>query len=250
MSSWLDSHCHINGKEYDEDLNEVLDRMIENDVRKCMIISIYPEEYEKSLDIKKEGIDFKRALGVYPEDAQIDEERFKDYTKHFNAVDAIGEIGLDYHWNKEFKDKQKEYFIKQIKMAKELNKPIIVHARDAIQDTYDILKKFQTKGVLHCYSGSAEMAKEFVKLGYYISIAGTVTFKNAKEPLEVAKAIPLDHLLIETDAPYLTPVPHRGQRNEPSYVVHTGKFIADNLGIDYETFKRQINENYDCLLNK
>lgn len=250
MSSWLDSHCHINGKEYDEDLNEVLDRMVENDVRKCMIISIYPEEYEKSLSIKKEGINFKRAVGVYPEDALIDENRFKDYTKYFKDADAIGEIGLDYHYDKSFKDKQKEYFIKQIEMAKELNKPIIVHARDAIQDTYDILKEHHTSGVLHCYSGSTEMAKEFVKLGYYISIAGTVTFKNAKEPLEVAKAIPLDHLLIETDAPYLTPVPNRGKRNEPANVVHTGKFIADNLGIDYETFKNQININYDTLFGK
>lgn len=138
MSSWLDSHCHINGKEYDKDLNEVLDRMIESDVKKCMIISIYPEEYEKSLNIKKEGISFKRALGVYPEDALIDEERFKDYSKYFEDVDAIGEIGLDYHWSKDYKDKQKEYFIRQLEMAKELNKPVVVHARDALQDTYDI----------------------------------------------------------------------------------------------------------------
>ena len=250
MSSWLDSHCHINSKEFSDDIDDVLDRMAENDVLKCMIISIYPEEYEVSLKIKDSRIKFKRAIGVYPEDVEIDDKRFEEYKKYFKDADAIGEIGLDYHWRKDNKELQKEYFIRQIEMARELNKPIIVHARDAVQDAYDIMKEHRVKGVMHCYSGSAEMAKEFVKLGYYISISGTVTFKNAKEPSEVIKAIPLDHLLIETDSPYLTPVPYRGKRNEPSYVVNTGKFIADKLGVDYGTFKDQINANYDELFGK
>ena len=134
-----------------------------------------------------------------------------------------------------------------MKIANSLNKPVIIHSREAMKDTYDILKEYRNRGVLHCYSGSKEMAREFVKLGYYISFAGVITFKNAKEPLEVAKNIPLDHMLIETDSPYLTPVPKRGKRNEPANVVYTGRFICENLGIDENEFKDIINSNYDRL---
>ena len=131
-----------------------------------------------------------------------------------------------------------------------MNKPIIVHAREAIQDTYDILKEHRCKGVLHCYSGSAEMAKEFVKLGYYISFAGPITFKNAKEPLEVVKSIPLDRILIETDSPYMAPVPMRGKRNDPSNVVYIGKLIAKELNIEESELQEIVNRNYDALFGK
>ena len=164
-----------------------------------------------------------------------------------DSCEAIGEIGLDYHWNKENKERQKEIFSRQLILAQKLHKPVIVHSRDAIQDTYDLMKEYRNEGVMHCYSDSAEMAKEFVKLGYYISISGTVTWKNAREPLEVIRNVPLDRLLIETDCPYLTPVPKRGTRNEPSYVVYTGKKICEELGIDEEEFKKQLNENYHRL---
>ena len=122
-----------------------------------------------------------------------------------------------------------------------------MHAREAIQDVYDILKKHKVKGTMHCYSGSAEMAKEFVKLGYFISISGTITWKNAKEALEVIRVVPLDKLLIETDCPYLTPAPFRGKRNEPANVIYTGKKICEELSLDEETFKKQLNENYHVL---
>ncbi|MDO4499803.1 MAG: TatD family hydrolase [Erysipelotrichaceae bacterium] len=247
--NYLDSHCHINGEEFNEDLDEVLNRMLENKVTKAMVICVSLEDYERTLKIEKEGIKFKKAIGVYPEYTNTSEEDFKKYVEYMKTCDAVGEIGLDYHWSPETKEAQKELFIRQIKIAKELNKPIIVHARDALQDTYDILKEYRHKGVLHCYSGSAEMAKEFVKLGYYISIAGPVTWKNAKVPLEVIKAIPLDHLLIETDCPYLTPAPNRGKRNEPSYVVHTAKKIMEELDVSEEEFLKTINENYDRLFN-
>lgn len=248
--NWLDSHCHINDVAFCDDIQGVLNRMIERDVKKAMIVSLTLEEYQKAKNIKHPDILFKRSLGVYPEDVtKIDDRLFNQYIEEFKKeeCDAIGEIGLDYHWTKEFKEKQLEMFEKQLIIAKELNKPVIVHSRDAIQDTFDLMKKIRVKGVMHCYSNSAEMAKEFVKLGYYISISGTVTFKNAKEPLEVIKSIPLDRLLIETDCPYLTPVPNRGKRNEPSYVVDTGKFICNQLQMDEEEFKRQINKNYDQL---
>lgn len=245
--NYLDSHCHINGVEFIDDIDEVLDRMLQNRVTKAMLVAVSLEDYKRTLAIKKEGIEFKKAIGVYPEYTDMDEDTFNTYMNLVKECDALGEIGLDYYWYKDTKDKQKELFSRQIEIAKDLNKPIIVHARDAIQDSYDILKKYKPRGVLHCYSGSAEMAKEFVKLGFYISISGTITFKNAKEPLEVIKAVPLDKLLIETDSPYLTPVPNRGKRNEPSNVLYTAKRIMDELNIDEETFLKQINENYDNL---
>ena len=250
--NWLDSHCHINDSAFRQDLDEVLDRMVKNDVSKAMLISSYIDDYNYGKTIKHENIVFKRSLGIYPADVDdIDEDKFNEYAKLYEQedIDAIGEIGLDYHWNKENKDKQIEIFERQVILAKKLNKPIIVHTRQAIQDTYQILKKHQVKGVLHCYSDSAQMARNFVKLGYYISISGTITWKNAKEPLEVVKSIPLDRLLIETDCPYLTPEPNRGKRNEPSNVVYTGKKICEILGISEELFKMQINDNYHRLFD-
>ena len=247
---WLDSHCHINDEAFRDDLDEVLERMIEQDVRKAMIISSYLDDYEYALQIRKQGISFKHALGVYPGDVDdLDEELFEKYAVRMKETDcaAIGEIGLDYYWNKDNKQRQKEVFQRQLQLAEELDKPVIIHSRCAIQDTYDLLKLHRVRGVMHCYSDSAEMAQEFVKLGYYISIAGPVTWKNAKEPLRVIRCVPLDRLLIETDCPYLTPAPKRGKRNEPSYVVHTGKKICEELGIAEEAFKMQINENYQRL---
>ena len=245
--NYLDSHCHINDESYLEDLDSVLDRMVENKVTKAMLVCVSLDDYKRSLNIKKEGIEFKKAIGVYPEYTDMDDKTFNEYVSLMKKCDAVGEIGLDYHWYKDTKEKQKELFIKQIKIANDLNKPIIVHAREALADTYEILKKYPCRGVLHCYSGSSELAKEFVKLGYYISIGGPITFKNTKEPLEVVKSVPLDKLLIETDSPYLTPVPNRGKRNEPSNVVYTATKIMDTIGVDKETFLKQINVNYDSL---
>jgi TatD DNase family protein len=248
--NWLDSHCHINDKAFRSDLQEVLDRMAENDVTKAMIISSYLEDYDFALKIRDDRIAFKRSLGIYPGDVdEVDEELFDRYVQHFQEEDciAIGEIGLDYHWQKHNIPRQKEIFARQLEIAAALDKPVIIHSRDAIQDTYDILKAHPCKTVMHCYSDSMEMAKEFVKLGCYISISGTVTWKNAKEPLRVIRNVPLDRLLIETDCPYLTPAPHRGERNEPSFVVHTGRKICEELGLEEESFKKQLNENYHRL---
>lgn len=250
MNNWLDSHCHLNDEAFDEDLNDTLKRMIDNDVKRCMLVSCTPFDYERGLKINHPEIEIKRAIGIFPEYTDLSDEEYKAYEKYFDEADAIGEIGLDYHWYPETKEKQKALFIKQIELANKLNKPIIVHARDASQDAFDILKAHPCRGLLHCYSGSAEMAKELVKLGYYISIAGPITWKNAKAPLEVIKAIPVDRLLIETDSPYLTPAPNRGKRNEPSNVVYVGRVIAKELGIAEEEFKAIINKNYDALFGK
>jgi len=251
--NWLDSHCHINDVMFKDDLDVVLNNMLENDVRKAMIVSSYLEDFEVALNIQKEGINFKRALGIYPGDASTFDEETKE--KFFTLmrsddVDAIGEIGLDYHYGKDNRDKQISIFIEQLKLAKELNKPVIIHSREAIADTYDILKKYCCKGVMHCYSDSAMMAKNFVKLGYYVSLAGPITWKNARVPLEVVQTVPLDRLLIETDCPYLSPAPKRGTRNEPANVVYTGKKIAEELNLNEDLFKCLINDNYDTLFGK
>ena len=248
--NWLDSHCHINDKAFKDDIDDVLERMVANDVTKAMLISSYIEDYEYGFEIDHPNIELKHSLGIYPGDVDdVDEklfERFSDLYKE-ERCQAIGEIGLDYYWDKHNRSRQMEIFERQLILAKELDKPIIVHSRDAIHDTYDLMKKIKVEGVMHCYSNSAQMAKEFVKLGYYISISGTITWKNAREPLEVIRAVPLDRLLIETDCPYLTPAPNRGKRNEPSYVVYTGKKICEELGIAEEDFKKQLNENYHRL---
>ena len=250
---WIDSHCHLNDEAYLEDLNNVLDNMLIHDVRKAMLISLNLDDLNKARNINKEGIIFKRSIGVFPTDTyefnknQI-EEIYQEFKK--DDIDAIGEIGLDYHWDKDHKDIQKELFIEQLKIAKELNKPVIIHSRDAAEDTFNILKNSGNKGVMHCYSGSKELAKEYIKIGFYISIAGPVTFKNAREPLEVIEVVPLDKLLIETDSPYLSPTPNRGKRNEPSNVRYTGEFIANHLGIDVEEFKKIMENNYDMLFSR
>ncbi|MBQ3418719.1 MAG: TatD family hydrolase [Erysipelotrichaceae bacterium] len=248
--NYLDSHCHINGEEFIDDLDAVLNNMLNNHVTKAMLVCVNLDDYKRSVKIKKDGIDFKIAIGVYPEDTNISEDIFKEYYEKMKEVDAIGEIGLDYHWYPETKEKQKELFISQIKIANQLNKPIIVHSREAMGDCFEILKEHHCRGVLHCYSGSSEMAKELSKMGYYISLGGPLTWKNAKEPIEVVKNVPIDKLLIETDSPYLTPVPNRGKRNEPSNVIYVAKKMAEILNIEEETLLKQINLNYDNLFNR
>lgn len=250
MNNWLDSHCHINDKAFVDDLQEVLEHMACLQVNKAMMVSSYLDDYEYGFSIKHPEICFKHSLGIYPGDADdVDEKLLEKYYEQYceDRCQAIGEIGLDYYWNKENKERQKEIFSKQLEMAERLDKPVIIHSRNAIQDTYDILKKYRVKAVMHCYSDSSEMAKEFVKLGHYISFSGTITWKNAKEPLKVVKEIPLDRILIETDCPYLTPSPNRGKRNEPANVVYTGMKICEELSLDTESFKKQLNDNYHTL---
>ena len=250
MINYIDSHCHINDEAFKDDLDVVLNNMYENNVLKAMIISSYIDDYYYALNIKHDNISFKHSLGIYPGDVDdVDEVLFNKYAEIYSddKCDAIGEIGLDYYWIKDNKDKKKEIFERQLQLALDLNKPIIIHSRDAIKDTYDLMKKYPNRGVMHCYSDSVEMAKEFVKLGYYISIAGPITYKNAKEPLKVIREVPLDRLLIETDCPYLTPVPNRGKRNEPANVIYVAKKICEELDIDEEIFKKQLNENYHRL---
>lgn len=247
---YLDSHCHINDEAFRDDLDIILDNMVKADVRKALIVSSFIDDYLYSKTIRHDDIAFKNSLGIYPDNVdECTDETLAQYYQYFkeNECAAIGEIGLDYHWNSTNKKRQQYFFEKQLMMAEELDKPVIIHTRDAAQDTYDILKRHHCKGVMHCFSEKREMAKLFLKLGYYISFSGTITFKNAKEPPEVVKITPIDRILVETDCPYMAPVPLRGKRNEPSFVVHTAKKAAELLGIKEEELLKAINDNYDSL---
>lgn len=251
---WLDSHCHLLDESYLSEIEEVLSRAKENDVFYFLCVATNYKEALKAIELKdKYNIDI--AFGYHPEDANsiTDEDLDKlDNLLSTGKFIAVGEIGLDYHWVNDNKDKQKDLFIKQIDLANKYNLPILIHSRDAHQDTFDICKNHKVKrnGLMHCYSGSYEMAKEYIKLGYYLAFGGAVTFKNSLTSKEVATNIPLDRLLIETDCPYMTPVPFRGQRNEPMYVKYTGEEISRLRNIPIDVLQKAICENYKRLLVK
>lgn len=192
------------------------------------------------------------AAGFQPEnleDAGIDQlQLIRHFAKHEKCV-AIGEIGLDYYWMASDKEKQKQFFVEQIKLAKDMDMPVIVHDRDAHGDTLEILKEYQPKGVLHCFSGSKEMAREIIKIGMYIGLNGVVTFKNARKSLEVVQDIPLDRLVLETDCPYLAPEPHRGKRNDSSYIPYIAERIGDAVGKSAQEILDITNANAKRLYN-
>lgn len=225
----IDTHSHINMIE-EHSVEEVLKSAHDNNVEKIIVPAAYPKDIDIVYELSQKYDEIYCYLGVHPsevrdwDDSLID--KIKEYAKSSKVV-GIGEIGLDYYWDKSFVELQKEIFIKQIKLANELNLPINIHDRDAHKDTFDILKKHNSGStvIMHCFSGSVEFAKECLKEGFYIALGGVVTFKNAIKMKEVANVIPLEKLLLETDAPYLTPVPYRGKENQPSYV----KFVAEEI---------------------
>ena len=184
------------------------------------------------------GYDHSVVNKVKDEDILLLEEQIKN-----NKVVAIGEIGLDYYWVKDNKEKQKELFIKQLDLAIKYNLPVIVHSRDAVQDVYDILKTKDIKGSIHCYSGSTEMAKEFIKLGFYIGIDGPITFKNNKKQRDMVKEIDVNYILVETDSPYLSPEPNRGDKNTPLNLKYIINQIAIERDLSYENVRKITTDN-------
>lgn len=234
----IDSHAHLMDEMYKEDLQEVINRCQENGIETVVNIGYSIETSKQAIELANKYDWMYAVIGLHPDECnQPTEIDFLRELAKESKVVAIGEIGLDYHYEETNKENQAKYFIEQIKLANELELPVVIHSRDADMDMLKILKenKIQTKFVMHCFSSSAEVAKEILKLGGYISLAGTVTFKNAKNLLEVAKIVPEDKLLIETDCPYLTPEPNRGKRNEPSNVLYTAKKIAE---IREESFEK------------
>lgn len=234
----IDTHTHINCIE-EISVEDIIKNALDNGVEKLIVPAAYPTDIEVVKELAQKYENVYGLLGVHPSEVKgwnddlID--KIKEYSKSSKIV-GIGEIGLDYYWDKSFNDLQKEVFIKQIKLANELNFSISVHDREAHKDTFDILTEYNKNSavVMHCFSGSVEFMKECVKQGWYIAIGGVVTFKKAIKMKEVAKEVPLDKLLLETDAPYLTPVPYRGKTNQPAYVKYVAEEIASIREISFE----------------
>ena len=234
----IDTHSHLFAEEFNNDLDECINRCKESNINKIMLVGFSKETNIKAQELAKKYDIFYPTAGIHPDEAckeYMDKyNELVDFIKN-NKVYAIGECGLDYYWDTTYKAEQKELLKLQCELAIKNDLPIIIHMREATKDTYDILKEYKgLRGVMHCYSGSYEMALEFIKLGFYISLGGPVTFKNAKEPKIVAANIPLDRLLIETDCPYLAPTPFRGKRNESSYVKYVCAEIAKLRGLSEE----------------
>lgn len=247
----VDTHCHI-FREYFEDIDEIIQNSMSNGVRMIIVNGTNRRDNEEVLELVKRYDIVYGALGIQPEEINdYTEDNLKFIEEHIDddKILAVGEIGLDYHYecNKEL---QKELFKKQLDIAKRHNKPVIVHSRDCIMETYNILKETNVKGIMHCYSGSVEMAKKFVELGFLFGIGGVSTFKNASKILDVIKNISLEYIVLETDAPYLSPEPYRGKRNEPCHVSVILKKICEVKGIDYKDASDVTTRNVFRLFDK
>ena len=251
---YIDTHAHITDEAFQDDFDAVIGRIRKEQIDRIMIITLHPEETEKAIAIKAEDPErYQIAAGIFPEDVtEVTDASWEKFcrTAADPMVDCVGEIGLDYYWVKEPEKRavQREFFIRQIELARELNKPIAVHSRDAAQDTFDIMKEHHWKGLLHCYSGTKELAREYVKLGYYIALGGALTFKNARHSVEVCREIDERFLLSETDCPYMAPVPKRGKRNEPSYIPYIVRKMAEVRETGEEQMAETIWRNWERFL--
>ncbi len=246
----IDSHSHYDDERFDSDREELLLGLKDKNIEKIINVGYNLESSKNAVKLANTYDFCYAAVGFHPSDAEDCTEaalsQLIELTEDPKVV-CWGEIGLDYHYDNINKELQKSVFARQMEIAKELKLPVSIHTRDAMADTVEIVKKFQTPGVFHCYSGSLEIAKELVKIGYYISFSGTVTYKNAKNVKEVAKWIPADKYLIETDCPYLSPEPVRGTRNDSSNLNYTAQHIAELRNISVEQVIRETNENTKSL---
>jgi len=227
----IDTHAHYDDSQFDEDRDQMLADFKQNHIEKGILATASVNSINRVMSYIDTYPNIYGMQGVHPDEVggMTDDLllQMEENCKHSKIV-AIGEIGLDYHWNVEAKEIQKEWFTKQLELAIKTNLPVCIHSRDSAKDTFDILKEYsdkQVKGVIHCYSYSPEMAAEYVKMGYYIGIGGVVTFKNGKKCKDTVREIPLERIVLETDAPYLSPEPFRGKRNESSYL----KYVADEI---------------------
>ncbi|WP_394239429.1 TatD family hydrolase [Niallia oryzisoli] len=251
----FDTHVHLNAEQFEEDLAEVIDRALQAGVERMLVVGFDRPTIQRAMELV-EAYDFLYAcVGWHPVDAidMTDEDLLwiEELSAHPKVV-ALGEMGLDYHWDKSPKDVQQDVFRRQIQLAKRVKLPIVIHNREATSDIMTILKEEgadEVGGIMHCFSGSAETALECIKLNFLISLGGPVTFKNAKKPKEVAKVVPLEKLLIETDCPYLAPHPNRGKRNEPAYVRLVAEQIAELKEISVEEVERITTENAKKLFD-
>lgn len=245
----FDSHTHLNVEQFVEDLEETIARAQELGVSEMAVVGFDTPTIEKSLELSQKYPFIYSIIGWHPTEAgsytQAIEKRLEQQLEYEKVV-ALGEIGLDYYWMNDPKDVQEKIFLRQIAIAKEHHLPISIHMRDAIEDTYRILKEAKIHdigGIMHSFSGDDEWAKRFLDLGMHISFSGVVTFKKALEVQEAAKIVPMERLLVETDAPYLAPVPYRGKRNEPGYTRYVVEKIAELRGLTVEEVAHQTRMN-------
>lgn len=250
----FDSHAHVADPKFDDDRNDVINNMRLAGVTQCMLVCDPCDEtprVSETVTLSEEHTGFFHAVGIHPHNASCFDDVTADIVRRameHPKCRALGEIGLDYHYDLSPRENQREAFARQLDMAYELGKPAALHIREAFGDCMDILYAASRAGRLppcqmHCFSGSWETAKQCLDLGMVISFSGSVTFSNGRKLLETARQIPSDRVLVETDSPYLAPVPMRGRRNEPAFVAHTARFIAELRGADPEDFA------YDCALN-
>ena len=241
----IDTHCHITRNDYD-DIPFLIDKIRKSGVKKIIVNGTDMESNLEILELTKKYDFVYGALGFHPTElGGFKEDDLIWLEEHINddKIVALGEIGLDYHYENTDKEMQLDIFKKQLEFAKKHNKPIIVHSRDAMQDTYDMLKLYNLRGSLHCFSGSLEMANEFIKLGYMIGVGGVVTFKNAKNIINVIENIDLEYILLETDSPYLTPEPYRKYKNDSSYIPVIANKISEIKNITIDEVEKTTNES-------
>lgn len=254
-NKFIDSHAHLDDERFDNDRDELINSLHEDGIEAVLNPGADLNTSRAAVALADKYPFIYAAVGCHPHDSKLMNDDtmniFRELAKNTKVI-GIGEIGLDYYYDNSQRETQKIWFREQIRLAKELDLPYIVHDRDAHEDVFRIMKEEHysgTRGILHCYSSSVEMAKEFVKLGFYISLGGPVTFKNAKTPKLVAREVPFESLLIETDCPYLTPEPYRGKRNEPKYVKYVAEEIAAIREVSVEAVAEQTKENFKRLFN-
>ncbi len=254
---FVDSHAHIDGPEFDADREEMIERARAAGVATILNVGTgdpHTGVFERAVDVGKKYKSVYTAIGTHPHDARFYDDKAEEKIKTLvqeEHVLAWGEIGLDFHYNNSPRDVQVEVFKRQLRAARECDLPVVIHTREAESETIEILKNdyegAERRGVFHCFSGSMELAQKALELGFMISFSGIVTFKKADDLREVAKQVPLDRLLIETDCPYLTPVPYRGKRNEPAYVVEVARCFAEIHGVDIEKIGHVTSENFSTF---
>ncbi len=254
----VDSHCHLDRidlSDFDNDLNKALDFARSRNISHFLNIAVSMENFPKVREIAEQHADVYCTCGVHPldvENGQVSAGQLVELSQHAKVV-AIGETGLDYFYAKESRQLQLESFAIHVDAANQADLPLVIHTRDAKQDTLDILRansKRSMPGVMHCFTEDWAMAKASLDMGFYISISGIVTFKQAENVRQVVKKLPLDRLLIETDSPYLAPVPYRGKKNQPAYVREVGEFIAELIGVPLAELAEITTSNYFALFNK
>ncbi len=248
----IDSHCHLYDETFEHDFDEVYQRALDNGVKKFLMVGCRKDSNLKVINLQNKYKECFATVGVHPSYVdEVDLNYFYELEELIrnNKIYAIGECGLDYYWTKDNIEVQKVFFIKQIEIAIKYDLPLVIHCRDAVSDMFDILSTYKgkIKYVLHGYSGSVEMAKRFISIGAKIGIGGVVTFKNAVNVKETVKEIDLKDILLETDCPYLTPAPHRGKRNEPSYLEHIALQIAVIKEVTYDEVIKQTTRNTEEL---